>query len=163
MPAAQPCPMNFKAEALKKRTAAFAKRVSDLCDRLPKTDAGRTASTQLTDAATSVAVNYRASCRARSKREFIAKIGQVEEEADECVAWLEFIDAKRLLPPEEVAPELDEARQLTAIFTASHRTAKQDRKGRPAEGGGPPASRTKHPVQPTQPSEDGKDQSSIPE
>jgi four helix bundle protein len=80
-------------------------------------------------------LNYRASCRARSKREFTAKIGQVEEEADECVGWLEFIRDKRLLPAADIDRELEEARQLTAIFTASHRTARCGRRRPSAETG----------------------------
>ena len=80
---------------------------------------------QLLRSGTSVAANYRAACRARSKAEFIAKIGIVLEEVDESVLWIEMLIDAEILKKERVDQLLNEARQLTAIFTASRRTAKQ--------------------------------------
>jgi four helix bundle protein len=80
---------------------------------------------QLLRSGTSVAANYRAACRARSKAEFIAKIGIVLEEVDESVLWIEMLIDAAILKKERVDPLLNEARQLTAIFTASRQTAKQ--------------------------------------
>lgn len=73
---------------------------------------------------TSVAANYRAVCRSRSRAEFIARIGIVAEEADEAVLWLELLGETGTMKPERLHPLLDEARELTAIFSASQKTAK---------------------------------------
>ena len=72
----------------------------------------------------SMAANYRAVCRARSKAEFVAKIGVVVEEADETVFWLEVITESRLVDGARVAPLLKEGNELLAIFAASQRTAR---------------------------------------
>ena len=79
---------------------------------------------QLLRSGTSVGANYRAACRSRSKAEFIAKIGTVVEEADESAFWMELIVEDGLLKQELVLPLHAEAEELTAIFTASGRTAK---------------------------------------
>ena len=73
-----------------------------------------------------MAANYRAACRARSRAEFIAKLGTVVEESDESVYWLEYIVASGLLPPSAVAQQLDEARQLRSIFAASLGTSRDN-------------------------------------
>ncbi|MEY2521104.1 MAG: hypothetical protein QOF24_2863 [Verrucomicrobiota bacterium] len=72
---------------------------------------------------TSVAANYRAACRARSKPEFIAKLGTVEEEADESAFWLELIIEGELLNAAQIQPLLTEATELVAIIAASKKTA----------------------------------------
>jgi four helix bundle protein len=79
---------------------------------------------QLLRCGTSVAANYRAVCRARSKSEFIAKVGIVVEEADEAVLWLELLIESGIVPAEKADSLLSEAREFTAIFTASQRTAR---------------------------------------
>jgi len=79
------------ADDLKKRTKLFALRILKLAAALPNTIEGRAIRGQLVRAGTSVGANYRASCRARSLAEFIAKIGVVEEEADESGYWLELV------------------------------------------------------------------------
>ena len=96
----------------------------NLVDTLPRTIAGRAIGNQLIRSGTSVGANYRAACRGRSKAEFIAKIGTVTEEADESAFWLELIMDGGLLTVELVSPLHQEAEELTAIFTASGRTAK---------------------------------------
>jgi len=89
----------------------------------------RHVATQLLRAASSVAANYRAACLGRSRREFVAKIGTVREEADETVFWLSFMERVAIVPSggaREAAAELqDEARQLARIFAASYRTARK--------------------------------------
>ena len=95
-----------------------------LVGMLPNTATGRAIGNQIIRSATSVGANYRAACRSRSKAEFIAKIGTVAEEADESGFWLELIIEGQLLQPELVNPLHKEAGELTAIFTASGRTAK---------------------------------------
>jgi four helix bundle protein len=83
--------MSYKHEDLKARTKAFAIRIVKLVRMLPKTEDARIMGRQLMRAGTGVAANYRAVCRARSKAEFIAKVGVVVEEADESVFWLEML------------------------------------------------------------------------
>jgi four helix bundle protein len=76
---------------MKKRTKEFAKNIIVLCRNLPTNREGRLIGNQLFRAGTSVAANYRAACRGRSKAEFISKLAIVEEEADEAMFWLEVI------------------------------------------------------------------------
>jgi four helix bundle protein len=80
---------------------------------------------QLLRSGTSVAANYRAACRGRSKAEFTAKIGIVAEEADETVLWLELMAESGILPEAKLKELLQEARELTAIFTASQNTVRR--------------------------------------
>lgn len=108
---------------LKQRTKAFALRVMKLVGALPETTVGRTIGNQLVRSATSVGANYRAACRGRSKPEFVAKLGIVVEEAEECVYWLELIIDGELLKKALVEPLLLEANEITAIMVASHKTA----------------------------------------
>ncbi len=79
---------------------------------------------QVLRAGTSVAANCRAACRARSKAEFIAKIGVVVEEADEAVFWLELLVEAGTVKAERLNALLGEANELLAIFAASQRTAR---------------------------------------
>jgi four helix bundle protein len=113
----------MNAQDLKERTKQFALRVMRLVDALPKTPKGRAIASQLVRSGTSVAANYRAACRGRSKAEFIAKVGVAEEEADETMLWLELIIADKLLPEKKVAPLLKEANEVTAIMAASYISA----------------------------------------
>jgi len=82
---------------------------------------------QLFRSGTSVAANYRAACNARSKPEFIAKIGVVVEEADESVFWLELMGDNEIISAKQLAGLVQEARELTAIMAASLRTARAKR------------------------------------
>ena len=111
-------------KALKERTKRFGLRIMKLVDALPKTTSGRAIGNQLVRSGTSVGANYRAACRGRSKAEFIAKIGVVAEEADESAFWLELLMDANILKTDLVSPLHQEAEELTAIFTASGRTAK---------------------------------------
>jgi four helix bundle protein len=111
------------ADELKLRTKQFALRVIKLVAALPKTIEGRVIANQLVRCGTSVAANYRATCRARSQSEFIAKIGVVLEEADETQLWLELIIEAKLLPLSRVEPLIAEASELVAIFVASRKSA----------------------------------------
>ena len=121
----------MKAEDLKKRTKQFALRILKLVAALPNTVEGRAIAGQLVRAGTSVAANYRAACRGRSKAEFIAKLGTVEEEADESAFWMELITEGVLLPSHKVEPLLAEAVELRKIMAKSRisasRTLKQSR------------------------------------
>lgn len=110
-------------DELKKRTKQFALRILKLVAALPNTVQGRAIANQLVRAGTAVAANYRASCRARSKAEFIAKIGTVEEEADESAFWLELIIEGGLLKQQVVQQLLTEAWELTRIMAKSRISA----------------------------------------
>jgi four helix bundle protein len=116
--------MVSKPEPLRARTKAFALRVVHLFRNLQGPEAGRILERQLLRSATSVAANYRAACRARSKAEFIAKIGLVVEEADESVFWLEMLVDGGIVARTRVATLVAEANELVAIFAASQRTAR---------------------------------------
>jgi len=109
---------------LQDRTKRFAVQVIVLCRDLPPTLDAKRVGGQLIDAATSVAANYRAACRARSRAEFIAKLGIVLEESDESLFWLELMVDSKLITHARAERLLIEGDQLTAIFTASIRTAK---------------------------------------
>jgi four helix bundle protein len=121
------------AEQLKARTMRFAIDVCSLIQQLPHTEPGHTVKHQLARSATSVAFNYRASCRARSHAEYTAKIGIVAEEADESLGWLEFAEAASLLASAELGRLIREAGELTAIMSASHGTARYKEKNRSVE------------------------------
>jgi four helix bundle protein len=110
---------------LKARTKRFALDILQLLQTLARDEPGWTVRKQLTKSATGMAANYRAACRARSHREFTAKIGTVEEESDESLFWLEIIDEAGLSKSPMVQKLLREADELCAIFSATHSTARQ--------------------------------------
>jgi four helix bundle protein len=107
---------------LKARTKQFALRVMALVDALPNTVKGRVIANQIMRSATSVGANYRSACRARSKAEFISKIGVVEEEA-ETAFWLELIIDSKVRRKKQIEPLLGEANELVAIMAASRKSA----------------------------------------
>lgn len=111
-------------DEMKKRTKMFALRVIELIATLPNTYLGRHVGGQLTRSSTSVAVNYRAACRAKSNADFIAKMGVVEEEADESAFWIELAVETNMVKPDRVTNLLNEANQLVAIFVSSINTAR---------------------------------------
>jgi four helix bundle protein len=106
------------------RTKEFALKIIRLTRTLPKTEEARVIGRQLLRSATSVGANYRAVCLARSKAEFIAKMGVVLEEADECIFWLELLEDASIVRKGDATPLHREAGELAAIFGASLRTAK---------------------------------------
>ena len=108
---------------MKMRTKRFALDVIHLIGQLPKTTEARAVGNQLIRSGTSVGANYRAACRGKSKADFIAKLGIVEEEADESCYWLEIIIDGSILPSERVEALLKEANEITAIIVASRKTA----------------------------------------
>src|SRR5437868_14430351 len=108
---------------LLQRTKQFALRIFKLVGALPQTIQGKAVAAQLIRSSTSVAANYRAACRARSKAEFVAKLEVVEEEADETAFWLELIIETELVPSAKVKRLLIEAREIVAIMASSKKTA----------------------------------------
>jgi four helix bundle protein len=94
--------------------------------------AGKTIGSQLVRAGTSVGANYRAACRERSKLEFIAKIGIVEEEADESAFWMELIIEGELMKPQLVQSLVIEANELAKIMATSRKSASEALKTKPS-------------------------------
>jgi four helix bundle protein len=117
--------MNSKPEEMRGRTKAFALRIIRLFRSLPNRTDTQVLGKQLLRCGTSVAANYRAACRARSKAEFVARIAIVAEEADESVLWLELLIEAGILKTEMTVRLLQEAKELAAILTASTETAKR--------------------------------------
>ncbi len=115
------------AEELRDRTKKFALRIIKVINALPKTVTGRAIGNQLIRCGTSIGANYRAACRGRSKAEFNSKLHIVLEEADESIFWLELIIEAGLLPKNRIQSILTEADELTAIFTKSYYTAKNNK------------------------------------
>ena len=116
--------MASKPEELRDRTKKFALRIIRLFRALPRSGDAQIIRKQLLRSGASVAANYRAACRARSRPEFAARVGIVMEEADETVFWLELIAESGMLPISRLHPLLKEARELAAIFTVSYGTAR---------------------------------------
>ena len=115
--------MKPQTQALQARTRSFFVAVIRLCKSLADTPATRSICGQLLDSAGSTDSNYRAACKARSKKEFIAKIGLAAEEADEAVGWLTALRDGDLVRGELATPLINEANELTSIFVASGKTA----------------------------------------
>ena len=113
----------MNSDDLKKRTKQFALRILKLVAALPNTIEGRAIRGQLVRSGTSVGANYRAACRGRSKAEFVAKLGTVEEEADESAFWVEVIIEGGLLKQAQVQNLLDEANELVKIMARSRLSA----------------------------------------
>ena len=111
-------------EQMKMRTKEFAKQVIELCRQLPNTREGQLIGTQLFRAGTSVGANYRAVCRARSKADFVAKLGIVLEETDESLYSLEILAENKIMGAGCLGDLTNEAKQLLAIFISSLNTAK---------------------------------------
>lgn len=116
--------MNRKT--LQQRTKQYHINVIKLCQHLPKNAAGFETAKQVIRSAGSVGANYRASARAKSKADFINKIQIIIEEADESQYWLEIIRDADLISGEELDKLIIEANELTAIFTATNKTAKSN-------------------------------------
>ena len=113
------------SETMKQRTKEFAKRIIKVCRALPTTEEARLIRAQLFRAGTSVGANYRATCRGRSKADFIAKMGIVLEEADESLYWMEILVETEIMKADLLGSLMDEANQLVAILVQSLNTAKQ--------------------------------------
>ena len=118
--------MNPRAVALQERIQAFLLRVIRFAELLPDHPAARRIVPQLIDAAGSTDSNYRAACRGRSRREFIAKLGVALEEADESLGWLEALAGAGLGDASEASALIKEADELVSILVASQKTARRN-------------------------------------
>jgi len=110
---------------MKQRTKDFTLRILKVVTALPKTTEARVIANQIAKSGTSVGANYRASCRARSSKEFIAKLGIVLEETDETAFWLEIIIESNILASSKIQPLLQEADELCAIFYSTIDSARK--------------------------------------
>ena len=117
----------MRPDELRERTKQFALSIIKVVEALPNTVTGRAISNQLVRCGTSVGANYRAACRGRSRAEFNSKLHIVLEEADESVFWLEIIKEKKFLSDDKIKFLLNEAEELTKIFSKSYYTAKQNK------------------------------------
>lgn len=115
-------------DELKARTKQFALDVMRHVECLPKAKTADILGRQLMRSGTSVGANYRAACRAKSTADFIAKLGIVEEEADETLFWLELLIESKLIQKENVESLMKEANEILAITVSSIKTAKLRRK-----------------------------------
>jgi len=118
-----------KSSDLKIRTKDFAQRIIKLVDSLPRRLSTEVIGRQLIKSATSVGANYRSARRGRSTAEFCAKLGIVEEEADESEYWLELLAESNILPREQLQDLIQEAREILAMVVASIRTARSRNDG----------------------------------
>jgi len=112
------------AEDFKTRTKQFALRIIRLAESLPKSASARVLSGQLLRAGTSVGSNYRSACRARSRADFVAKMGIVEEECDESLYWMELLIEAKLVKPESLANLRKEGTEILSIVVSSIKTAR---------------------------------------
>jgi len=113
-----------KHQELRRRTKDFALRIMRMCRTIPSTRETNIINNQILRSATGVAANYRAVGLARSKAEFISKLGIVLEEADETVFWLELLSDSGIIPAAKLRELMAEGNELVAIFLASRKTAK---------------------------------------
>ena len=116
--------MSVTPEDLKRRTKKFATDIVKFARTLPHDVASAHIARQIVKCGTAVGANYRASCRAKSKADFISKMTTVEEEADETMFWMELLVAAGTIPAKSVAALLDGAEQLLRIVVASLITAR---------------------------------------
>ncbi len=117
--------MEITPEILRTRTRQFALRVIRLVRILPRNIEGRVIGQQLLRCGTAVAANYRAACRARSRAEFIAKLGIVVEEADETVFWLDMLLESETIKAHHIHDLAREAIELLRIFSAARQTTRE--------------------------------------
>ncbi len=115
----------MKYNDLKQRTKEFALRIIKLVESLSKSKASDIIGRQLLRSGTSVAANYRSACRAKSRADFISKMGTVEEETDESIFWLEILVDSRIIDEQQVNDLRKEANEILAIIVASINTAKR--------------------------------------
>ena len=114
---------------MKGRTKEFAKKIIELCRALPNNREGRLIGNQVFKSGTSVAANYRAACRGRSKAEFVSKLGIVLEEGDETIFWLELIKEMEICRDNVVPSLMKECDEIVAIVVSSIKTAKREKRG----------------------------------
>ena len=111
---------------LKERTKKFALNIIKLVESLPHNNVAGIIGRQLLRSGTSVGANYRSACKARSRADFISKMGIVEEEADETIYWLELLVESKIVNDDQIQLLLRESNEITAIIVASIKTARKN-------------------------------------
>jgi four helix bundle protein len=111
---------------LNQRTKQFALRIIRMVDNFPVTRSSKIIGDQILRSATSLAANYRASCLAKSKRDFINKLKTVEEETDETIFWLELIEESKIFATAKILPVKTEAHEILKIIIASIKTTRKN-------------------------------------
>ena len=128
----------MKPTELRDRTRRFSVAVIKLVEKLPRNHAGSAGGAiaePLVKAGIAVGLKYRLTCRAPSPYDFLHRIGECEDAADECTHWIDLIHEADLLPADATEPVRDEARKLKRIFTKSRRAAaKRQRESTYREG-----------------------------
>jgi four helix bundle protein len=114
----------MNSEDMKARTRAFGLRIIRLAESLPDTPTARVIRNQMLRCGPAVGANYRAACRAKSKPDFISKMGNVEEEADETIYWMEMLIDADILKRDRIANLMDEGDQILSIVISSIKTTK---------------------------------------
>ncbi len=117
----------MNAAEFKNRTKTYACRVVRVVNSLPHSLAGDYFGRQLLRSASSVAANYHASCRAKSRADFISKMNTVEEECDESLFWMEMLVDNELVKPNKLSGLMDEGSQILALVVASAKTARSNK------------------------------------
>ena len=112
-------------QAFKHRTRAVALRVIRLVDSLPKTRVADVIGRQLLRSATSIGANYRAACRGVSRADVISKLGDVEEEGDETLYWLELLIDSGVIPERRLRSLMNEVDEIIAMTVSSIRTMRK--------------------------------------
>ncbi len=112
--------MGFNDE-FRDRTKKFSLRIIKLFQALPRTDEARIIGKQLLRSSTSIGANFRAACRARSSKEFYAKLCIVVEEADETIYWLELLSESEIIPKAKLADITNEATEITKIVSTTRK------------------------------------------
>jgi four helix bundle protein len=115
---------SMNPEEMKARTRSFALRIIRLAESLPDTSTAKVIQHQMIRCGSSVGATYRAACRAKSRPDFVSKMGTVEEEADETIYWMELLIDAEIVKRPRIADLLDEADQILSIVIASIKTAK---------------------------------------
>jgi four helix bundle protein len=116
----------MNTQDLSSRTKQFSLRTIRLCQELSQDAISRRLADQLLRSGTSVGANYRAACRARTPAEFAAKMGIVEEEADESIFWMELLVESGIVPAGKLESLMQEADEILAMVVASIRTTKRN-------------------------------------
>ncbi len=116
--------MIMTSEEMKIRTKKFSIMIIDLVEKLPYSISSKAIANQIVRSGTSGGANYRAVCRARSDREFVAKMSIVIEEADETLFWLEILQEKNWFEKSDLESIWKEGNELTSIFVSSIKKVK---------------------------------------
>ena len=114
----------MNAQEFKARTKHYALRVIRLVDALPGSRSSDVIARQLLRAGCFAGANYRAACRARSRADFVAKMGIVEEECDETLYWMELLVESQKIAAKRVAVLMAEGEEILSMVVASLRTAR---------------------------------------